>query len=196
MLAERSDNKIIKNIREWIGKIFAKFRISPNTWTIIALFFAIAASFFLLNQYFFYGAILIMLSGLSDLIDGAVARERKKVTKFGAYLDTILDRYCEFLYIFPLVFLTWQPILFDFRAWIVLFIFGGMMTTYAKAAAAEKELKKELRGGILERAERVSIYVISLLIAEFNIVIFQYLIVALAILSNISAVQRIIKASN
>lgn len=193
MLFEKSDNKHLTKLRKWIGKKFAILGISPNTWTLISLLFAIAASFLILNYYFLLGAIFIVVSGIIDLIDGAVARETKKVTKFGAYLDTVVDRYNEFLYILPLVFLTWRPILFDFNIWIFLYLFGSLMTTYVKAAAAEKGVKKELRGGILERAERVGLYTIGLMIAEFNLSIFQYLIVILAILSNITAIQRISK---
>ncbi|MEM3369319.1 MAG: CDP-alcohol phosphatidyltransferase family protein [Candidatus Micrarchaeia archaeon] len=193
MLFEKSENKALKNIREWIGKNFSQFNISPNTWTIASLAVAIAAFLSIINRYFLFGAILIIISGLMDLIDGAVARKTKKVTKFGAFLDTVIDRYNEFLFIFPLVFIQWQPIMFEFHAWIFLFLFGAMITTYVKAAAAEKELKKDLRGGILERAERVGIYTIGLIIAEFNLAAFQYIIIILAVLSNISAIQRIMK---
>ncbi len=193
MLFEKSENKTLKKIREWIGDNFARFNISPNTWTVVSLAVAMAASLSILNRYFLLGAFLIIISGLIDLIDGAVARKTKKVTKFGAFLDTVVDRYNEFLFIFPLAFIQWQPIVFDFHAWIFLFLFGAMITTYVKAAAAEKELKKELRGGILERAERVGIYTIGLIIAEFNLAAFQYLIIILAVLSNISAIQRILK---
>ncbi|MEM4589811.1 MAG: CDP-alcohol phosphatidyltransferase family protein [Candidatus Micrarchaeia archaeon] len=194
MLFEKSENKTLKNIREWIGKNFSRFNISPNIWTIASLAVAIAAFLSIINRYFLFGAILIIISGLIDLIDGAVARKTKKVTKFGAFLDTVIDRYNEFLFIFPLVFIQWQPIVFDFQVWVFLFLFGSMITTYVKSAAAEKKLKKELRGGILERAERVGLYTVSLIIAEFNVTIFQYLIIILAILSNISAIQRIVKA--
>ncbi|MEM3408111.1 MAG: CDP-alcohol phosphatidyltransferase family protein [Candidatus Micrarchaeia archaeon] len=194
MLFEKSENKTLKNIRKWIGKNFSQFNISPNIWTIASLAVAIAAFLSIINRYFLFGAILIIISGLMDLIDGAVARKTKKVTKFGAFLDTVIDRYNEFLFIFPLVFIQWQPIVFDFQVWVFLFLFGSMITTYVKSAAAEKKLKKELRGGILERAERVGLYTVSLIIAEFNVTIFQYLIIILAILSNISAIQRIVKA--
>lgn len=193
MLFEKSENKTLKKIREWIGDNFARFNVSPNTWTMVSLAVAMAASLSILNRYFLLGAFLIIISGLIDLIDGAVARKTKKVTKFGAFLDTVVDRYNEFLFIFPLIFIQWQPIVFDFHAWIFLFLFGGMATTYVKAAAAEKELKKELRGGILERAERIGIYTIGLIIAEFNLAAFQYIIIILAVLSNISAIQRILK---
>ena len=194
MLFEKSENKKLKKLRSWIGKIFSKLGISPDTWTLLSMFFAVLAFFSILNRDFLFGAMFIIFSGIIDLIDGAVARETKRVTKFGAYLDTIADRYSEFLYILPLAFLNLPPVVFQFDAWVLLLLFGSMMTTYAKAAAAEKEVKKELKGGIIERAERVGLYVVALILAPFNLSAFQYIIIALALLSNLSAIQRIAKA--
>ena len=69
------------------------------------------------------------------------------------------------------------------------------MTTYVKAAAKEKELvEKELKGGLLERAERLIILFIGILLAYFDKFYLTYIIVVLAVLTNISALQRIIIA--
>lgn len=194
MLFEKSDNKILQNIRKRIGKIFSKLDINPNTWTLLSLFFAVLAAISLFNSFYLTAAVLIIISGLIDLIDGAVARETKKTTIKGAYLDTVIDRYNEFLYYFPLIFMSFEDIIFPFYFWILLLVFGSMMTTYAKSAASEKGIKKEVRGGLLERAERVGLYVIGLLVANFSIIVFQYIVVLIALLANISAIQRIIKA--
>jgi archaetidylinositol phosphate synthase len=194
MLFEKSDNKILQNIRKRIGKIFSKLDINPNTWTLLSLFFAVLAAISLFNSFYLTAAVLIIISGLIDLIDGAVARETKKTTIKGAYLDTVIDRYNEFLYYFPLIFMSFEDIIFPFYFWILLLVFGSMMTTYAKSAASEKGIKKEVRGGLLERAERVGLYVIGLLVANFSIIVFQYIFVLIALLANISAIQRIIKA--
>ncbi|MCS7109382.1 MAG: CDP-alcohol phosphatidyltransferase family protein [Candidatus Micrarchaeota archaeon] len=194
MIYEKSKNRAIQKMRKFIGEKFSELGISPNIWTVLSIFFALIAAFFIFSKNFLLGALFVVISGSIDLIDGAVARKTRKVTRIGAFLDTIADRYNEFIYIFPLFFLTWEPIAFDFKVWIALFLFGSMMTTYVKAAAAEKRVKSELRGGILERAERVILYIIGLIIGAFNISTFQYVIVFLAIVSNISALQRIMKA--
>ena len=71
------------------------------------------------------------------------------------------------------------------------------MTTYAKAAAKEKELiKKEMKGGTLERAERLIVLFIGITAANFNTLFLSAAIVTLAIGSNITALQRIWKAKN
>ncbi len=71
------------------------------------------------------------------------------------------------------------------------------MTTYAKAAAKEKEIiaeGKELKGGLLERAERLLILFAGILLAIANPLFLTYTIALLAVLSNISALQRILLA--
>jgi len=195
MLFEKSNkSRFIIGIRKRIGKMFSKLELSPNQWTILSLVFSLTAAFFLFQQKYLISALFIIVSGAMDLIDGAVAREKKQTTIRGAYLDTVIDRYNEFIYLLPLLFLNLQPIVMPFYIWITFLLFGGMMTTYAKSAAAEKGVKSEIKGGILERAERVGLLVIALIIAEFNILLFEYMIVVLAILANISALQRIQKA--
>ena len=195
MIFDKSQNsKILTKMRAWIGKTFSKLGLSPNQWTIVSFIAAIFAAVSIYSMNFLLGAVFIIISGLIDLIDGAVARHTKTVTRKGAYLDTIVDRYNEFLYVFPLVFLPISMPLVPIYGWVFLYIFGGMMTTYAKAAAKEKGLEKEIRGGMLERAERVGIYTLGLIIASFNMAAFGYVMILLALLSNISAVQRISKA--
>jgi len=128
------------------------------------------------------------------MVDGAVARVTGKASRFGAYLDTIVDRYVEAIIVFGLLFIGLPEFFIPIYAWIFLYLFGSMMTTYAKAAAKEKEIipeGKELKGGILERAERLIILFIGIIAAAFNPMYLTYVIVLLAILTNISALQRI-----
>ncbi|RLI97737.1 MAG: CDP-alcohol phosphatidyltransferase family protein [Candidatus Aenigmatarchaeota archaeon] len=178
-----------------IGKSFSKLGLSPNQWTFVTLVPALAAAWLLMNQHFMAAGALLLLAAFIDMVDGAVARATCKVSKTGAYLDTIIDRYIEGIIIFALLFVP-IPMLpgvsVPAYAWVFLYFFGGMMTTYAKAAAKEKGLVgKELRGGILERAERLILLVIGITMASYNTLALTFMIAVLAILSNISALQRI-----
>jgi archaetidylinositol phosphate synthase len=195
-LFEKSEgSSALTGFRKTIGAIFSKLGLSPNQWTMISLVVAVIAAAFILSGQYILGAVFIALSGFVDLVDGAVARQTGRVTKEGAYIDTIADRYAEFLYILPLAFLPLPTVLLPFRAWLLLYIFGAMMTTYAKAAAKEKELGiGEIRGGLIERAERVSIYAIGLLLASIDVLYLAYAVILLAVLVNISALQRVKKA--
>ncbi len=180
-----------------IGKVFSKFGLSPNQWTMLSILPALGAFWFLVQGEYIHAAGMFIVSGFLDMVDGAVARETGKTSKKGAYLDTIVDRYVEFIVVFGIFFAAMYNGLPHFliaaESWIFLFYFGSIMTTYAKAAAKEKGLG-EIRGGILERAERLGILFIGMLLASVEPLYLVYTIALLAVLTNLSALQRIMKA--
>ena len=179
---------------ERIGRIFSRIPLTPNAWTLLSLILAILVFYFLVQQNFLVSAILLLLAGFVDLVDGAVARYAHRVTKLGAYLDTIVDRYVEAIVIFGLLFIS-MPVLFvPAYFWIFLYFLGAFMTTYAKASAKEKGVGEEIRGGILERAERLILLFVGILLAVFDVSYLLYVIILLALLSNVSALQRILRA--
>lgn len=179
-----------------VGIVFGKLGLSPNAWTIGTILPTLVALYFLLFKDFLMAGLFFIIAAFFDLIDGSVARVTGRVSKFGAYLDTVMDRYVEFLIILGLFFISLPAIYLSSQAWLLIYLFGGMMTTYVKAAAKEKGLvEKELKGGILERAERLIILFIGILLANLDLLYLSYVIVALAVLANVSAVQRISAAA-
>lgn len=202
-LFEKSqDSGTLSRVRSFVGDLFSNIPLEPNHWTILSFVVAVIAAVVLTTEQYFLAALLIIISGGLDLVDGAVARARGTASKWGAYLDTITDRYTEFFYILPLLFLDLSGIVIlgfplEFQFWVVLYLFGAMMTTYAKASAKEKELGiPEIRGGLIERAERVSLLIVGIIAAGFDTMYLVYMVALLAILANISAIQRIRKAYN
>jgi len=184
-----------QNLSIKIGIVFSKFGLSPNQWTMISIIPVLIAVYFLYYQDFITAAFLFIVSSFIDLIDGSVARVTGRVSRLGAYLDTVVDRYVEGIIIIGLVFVPLPPFLIDAKVWLMMFFFGGIMTTYVKAAAKEKELiSRELKGGLLERAERLIILFVGILLASVDMMFLTYVLVLLAILTNISALQRLYKA--
>ncbi len=180
-----------ENISLKIGVIFSKLGLSPNQWTLISIIPALVALYFLTRSEFLYAAAFFLFSAFLDLVDGSVARVMGKVTKVGAYLDTMMDRYVESLIIIGLLFVGLPGFVFPAAVWLFLYFMGSMLTTYAKSAAMEKGLvDKELKGGILERAERLIILFAGILLAIFDTTYLTYTIVLLAFLTNFSALQR------
>ncbi len=181
-----------------IGIAFSKAGLSPNQWTAVSIIPVLIAFYFLTQANFLAAALFFIISSFLDLVDGSVARVTGRVSRLGAYLDTVVDRYIEFIIILGLLFVFLPkpdfPVIKDIpmAAWIFLYLFGGMMTTYVKAAAREKGILEsgELKGGLLERAERLVILFIGILFAAVTPVILSYIIILLAILTNISALQR------
>ena len=184
-----------------VGTLFAKVGMSPNQWTLLTLIPAIIAAYMLTLDQFIVSAILFIIAAFIDMIDGAVARVTGKASLFGAYLDTLIDRYVEAIIIFGLLLaslpsLNYAGISISATIWIFIYFFGSTMTTYAKAAAKEKGLvEKELNGGILERADRLILLFVGMVLAQFDPFFLTFIIAVLAILSNVTVIQRIRIAS-
>ncbi|HDD46469.1 MAG TPA: CDP-alcohol phosphatidyltransferase family protein [Candidatus Aenigmarchaeota archaeon] len=182
---------IFKGMERWVGKTFSNLPISPNMWSIIGLVFAILAAFLIYKHLLAYACIAIAISMVIDIVDGCVARYKNMVTKKGAYLDTIVDRYSEFFIILSMLWINMPSLLFPPAFWLLLLLLGSFMTTYAKCAAKEKELiKTELRGGLLERSERMVMLLIAIAVGIVSRLYMAYIIILLAILSNLTAFQR------
>src|SRR3989344_3850933 len=124
-----------KNLSIKVGVVFSKIPLSPNQWTMLSIVPAIVASWLIAQNQFLYAAIFFAIASFLDFVDGSVARVTGRVTKFGAYLDTVLDRYVEFLAIAGLFYASLPVVFLTAKEWLLLYLFGSMMTTYAKAAA-------------------------------------------------------------
>ncbi|OIO46650.1 MAG: hypothetical protein AUJ31_01380 [Parcubacteria group bacterium CG1_02_39_15] len=193
MLSEKREK--FKKLSENIGAVCAKLSLTPNQYTLLSLFFAILAFWFLIKANLIWALSFFLVAAFLDFIDGAVAKYARKETKEGAYLDTICDRYVEGIILLGFLFLPLLPFLLSAKVWIFLALFGGLLTTYAKAAAKEKGLvTAELKKGLIGRGERVILISLSLILGVFNLSWVIYPIIILAIFSNITALQRIFLA--
>jgi phosphatidylglycerophosphate synthase len=126
------------------------------------------------------------------MVDGAVARASNRATKFGAYLDTTIDRFVEFFIIFGLFFVDYPSFILSSQAWLMILLLGSMMSTYSKSAAFEKGLinKESKGGGILEHTDRLLLFLVIILISYFSLQYATYLIALTSILTLVSFAQR------
>ena len=190
MLEEKREK--FKRISNWTGSIFSKLGLTPNQYTLISLVFVLVSFYFLIKERLILALIFFLLAAFLDFIDGAVAKFLEKKTKKGAYLDTISDRYVEGIILLGFLFLPLADFLLPAKIWIFLAFFGSLMTTYSKAAAKEKELtQKELKKGLLGRAERIILISLAIFLGIFNLSWMFYPIIFLAVFSNLTALQRI-----
>ena len=189
MLAETRDK--FKILEEFLGKTFSKVGLSANQFTLLSVVFAFFSFYFLINLNFISALIFFIFAGLLDLIDGAVASVKGEASKKGAYLDTICDRYVNGIVLLGFFFLPLTFFILPSKIWIGLCFLGGLMTTYAKAAAKEKELiMKKPAPAFFGRTEGVISMALAIFLGIFDINLVIYPIVILAIFSNISALQR------
>ncbi len=182
-----------KPIEVIIGKTFSLLPVTPNGYTYLSGVFALIGMYYMIMQNLGLSIIFFFIGVFLDFIDGAVARNRNVSTKVGAYLDTIFDRYVEGMIFFGLLFLPLPNIWLPAYVWLFLVIFGSLITDYAKAAAKEKGLVDyELKGGILSRGERLILIFIALILSLIypNFIYTTYIIIFMAIFTNITAIQR------
>ncbi len=190
MLEEKREK--FKGISQATGGFFSKLGLSPNQYTAISLFFVIVSFFFLIRADFLLALIFFFLAAILDFIDGAVARFTQKETKKGAYLDTIADRYVEGIILLGFLFLPLADFFLPAEVWIFFCLLGSLMTTYAKAAAGEKNLiQGKIKNGLVGRAERIILIILALLLGLMNFSWIIYPLIILAVLSNVTAFQRI-----
>ncbi len=192
MLYKRREKlKLIKKLESAAAKIFVKLPFSPNFYTSLSILFALFGLILVYSQYILLALMFYLIALSLDFIDGAVARAKKMVSKKGAYLDTILDRWVEIIILLSFLFLPLPEFIFPPAIWIFLLMAGSLMTTYTKAAAKEKDVvKKEIRGGILERGERTCGIMLALFLYRVDAFYSVLVISILAILSLITSLQR------
>lgn len=183
--------KIYYKILDPFVKIFVGLKINPNWLTGVGFIFSGIAGYLLIRGEVRWAAIMVFLSGILDNIDGAVARESHQETRFGALLDSTLDRYSEVLIMFGMAFYFIQ------RGWyitagIVAFALGGsLMVSYVRARA--EGLGLECKVGFMQRASRIIMLGLGALIHPFVMAVSVYII---AILSNFTAIQRVLHVWN
>jgi archaetidylinositol phosphate synthase len=170
-----------------------KTGVTPNQLTFISLLLVFAFFYLMVAGNYIAALAFLAASILLDALDGHLARLTKTSSIYGAYLDTIVDRYVEFIIYLSFLFINLPTIIFSPVIWIVLCIFGSLMTTYSKAAYVEKT-KKDFSGGFLERAERMLLIIIGVALLSSNPIYLVYILIILAALTNISAIHRISKA--
>ena len=156
MIKEKYGHKL----DEWIGRALPflfKGRLDPNLLTILgAMLCLIAAAAFGAGQ-FLLGALLLALGGLCDLVDGVVARHHGIETKFGAFLDSTMDRLVDMAVMLGLII---HFALADDQVTALVASMGLMasvLTSYTRARA--ESLNLTLPGGVVERGERIGLLI-------------------------------------
>lgn len=125
-----------RNLLSPVVKLAIKLNLSPNAITLIGLIITLLASYFYAKGYFRIAGLILLLAGLCDAVDGEVARKANKVSKFGAFFDSTIDRFEEFFVFGGILFyysMVRQDILLSIVVYLILL--GSIMTSYIRARA-------------------------------------------------------------
>jgi CDP-diacylglycerol--glycerol-3-phosphate 3-phosphatidyltransferase len=167
-------------------KALTKWKIHPNSLTLGGFVITCMAAAALYKGYLRTGGVLILLGGLCDSLDGNLARATGIANRSGALLDSVIDRYSEFVMFLGIAayFIRMKN---DFIL-VVTFIAlcGSIMVSYTRARA--ESLGFESKAGMMQRAERIVFLGSG---ALFHPVAFEISIWLVAILANLTALQRL-----
>jgi archaetidylinositol phosphate synthase len=174
-----------------------KIGLTPNKVSIIGfiLAFASAGAYALAENYsllLLSATVLLLASGFCDTLDGIIARTSQQATFFGGFFDSILDRYADAAVYSAIIIAglcnpvwgpTWGPV------WGLAALAGSLLVSYTRARAEAVGIKME-SVGFAERAERMLILATVSIIGFFWLPALGYGIALLAVLSNITVIQR------
>jgi len=174
-----------------IGRRVGGSGISPNVLTTLSLMFAAGAGALYASRLPLLGAAGIVISGVVDMFDGAVARATHTSSRFGAVYDHTLDRYAE---LFVLVgmglggFANW--------VWVIFCLFGMVMASFVRAKAESVGGMKSCTVGIAERQEKLIILLIGSVLQPFVPIALVFSVIVVGILSHITVAQRLLYTYN
>jgi len=167
--------------------LLARTSITPSTITWFGFLLAIGATVLIITGHLFVAGFVVLIAGFFDILDGALARHTNQTTRFGAILDSILDRLSEavlLLGILVIFLLTKEhSVLFTLVPqegsilFVCLALLGSLLVSYTRARAEAQGLECQI--GLFTRPERVVVLALGLLLSQ----IASALVIALAIIA-------------
>jgi CDP-diacylglycerol---glycerol-3-phosphate 3-phosphatidyltransferase len=172
-------------------------RINPNILTFIGLIINIIAAVFFgyataedQQRMFLYAGLTIIGAGIFDMVDGRVARATGQVTQFGAFFDSVIDRYSDVALYFGLLVFYARGNRFFYVVLTALVMTTSIMVSYTRARA--ESLIGQCKVGFMERPERIVLIIIGALGQGFGVTTMAPCLWVIAVLGNITVIHRIV----
>jgi len=183
MIGDKVGHRLDPWLYTALSKVFGK-RGNPNSFTIMGFFATLIASVFIIKELWVAAGLMIILSGLLDLFDGVLARKLERVTLFGGFLDSVLDRYSDlFLLLALLIYYLRQGVPGLVVLTSVVSI-GTILISYVRAKAESLQIPCSV--GLMERAERIILLSAGTLFQWMEPILW-----ILAILTHFTVIHRI-----
>lgn len=164
---------------------FAASGVNPNFLTFIGFGINLLAAYLFAYGYFRWAGLTIILAGVFDMTDGRVARLEGRVTPFGGFYDSVMDRYSDLCLLIGLVIYYGRINRFQYVSLVAVAMIGSVMVSYTRARA--ENVIPSCKVGFLERPERVVLIIIGALFDRMAPVLWL-----IAVLSNVTVIHRII----
>ncbi len=168
-----------------VVRAFAASGINPNILTFIGFTINLVAAWLFAAGYFAWAGLTIILAAVFDLTDGPVARITHRVTPFGGFFDSVMDRYSDLCLLIGLLVFYGRANRFIYVVLVAMAMIGSVMTSYTRARA--ENLIPSCKVGFLERPERVVLIIIGALTNRMAPVLW-----VIVVLSNWTVIHRLI----
>ena len=149
-------------------------RISPNALTFIGLLINVVAAFFFgfargdhAVRYFLYAGLIIIGAGVFDMVDGRVARQTNQVSVFGAFFDSVMDRYSDVAIFFGLLVFYARGNRLFYVGLTAFVMTASLMVSYTRARA--EALIGSCKVGFMERPERIVCVILGALFNRWGV---------------------------
>jgi len=166
--------------------VLTRVHVNPNTMTLLGLVFVIVGSIFLYMRIHFWSFVFLALGGFADALDGSLARKNGTKSEFGAFLDSLVDRFSDASPFIAISLSSEEDYLSFLSLLALVFSFG---VSYAKARA--ESLGIALNVGTFERTERWLTLLAGILL---NMIEISVLVIFLG--SFITVLQRVFAFKN
>ncbi|MEM1540271.1 MAG: archaetidylinositol phosphate synthase [Candidatus Bathyarchaeia archaeon] len=165
-----------------------KLGLTPNIISVIGIVLALISATAYTNgrqgMTLAMAVFILLLSGYCDILDGALAKLYQKSTPFGGFLDSLLDRYADSAIYVGIIMGGLCSI-----PWGLIALIGSLLVSYSRARAEAADIKMETVG-LVERAERIIIIAVASLAEIFFVGIIEASMILLAVLTNLTVLQR------
>jgi archaetidylinositol phosphate synthase len=186
--------KLKQRAQSWLtseAALLHRLGLTPNHVSILGLLLAFLSAVTYWQWHFhpvllILAPLLMLASGLLDALDGAIARIYGETTKFGGFFDSLLDRYADAVILCGIILGGLTEV-----SWGLAALMGSLLVSYVRARAEAVGVKME-SVGLAERAERILLLAFASFLSYLWLDALNWSIILLAILTNLTVVQRAI----
>jgi phosphatidylglycerophosphate synthase len=172
-------------------RFLQKTHLSPNGVTVLGFLITLL----IIPSIIFFGnytmaTVIVLVAGFFDALDGAYARATNRVTELGGFVDSVLDRYSDAIIMVTIIFAGLCNVV-----WGVIALVGFLLVSYSRARAEAYGIKHFLVG-FAERPLRLVLIALGLLLQNWFPMVVNYMVIALAVMTHLTVLQRAIYAKD
>jgi phosphatidylglycerophosphate synthase len=183
--------KLYEQVTIPFGHVCLQVGLTPDALTLLSLSLGGMAAYAIARRAFLSGILLILLMTAADMLDGATARAGGTANAYGTLFDHVIDRYAEFLILLGIMLSGVVA-----PGWSMFALFGMVMASYVRARAESSGKVVSCDVGFAGRPEKLTLLIIGMGLQSFfpQVHILQWAVIAVGVLSHITAIQRLLYA--